>query len=236
MDNIKTDKETEVYNPTNSNETMSIFKANMLDFEYLEAETKTRFEDHEKSLSFKTKFRIEKDKKIWVSAGMFGLEAARALITPDSVFVINRLEREYYREPISELEEISGLPVDYYSLQNLILGDLLFFNEETAKFEEKEGIIELISESDQLTNVVWLDKGNLQLERQALVDQKNAQEMEISYHNFKEVSNKIFPFESNIHVTGEDEIWVDLEFTKVELGGEPNFDFEINEKYERKTY
>jgi len=209
------------------------FQDHVVDFQTFEGKAKMKFEDDEKNLSFKATIRIQKDEKIWVSAGMLGFEGVRALITPDSVKVINRLEKTYYAEPIEYISEITSLPVDFMGLQNAIIGNWLFFDESQAKFEEKEGIVELYSEEDDIVNILWLDNASLLLERQTVLDQVNNRNMEVSYHDYREIKSFAFPYESNIHVSGQEEAWIDMEYSSVVLNSNPSFSFNVSDKYER---
>lgn len=211
-------------------------ESQQLDFEDLQTKVKCKYKGGGRSLSFKSTIRIEKDKQIWISAGMFGFEAARALVTPERVQVVNRIERTYYDEPVSKIQEIAGLPVEFNELQNLILGNIIFMDKESATFSRKDEKIELISQLNELVNIVWLDD-SYQMKQQTLVDQPNQQEMEIVYENYQEVAtNKYFPYQSKVHVTGEKELWVDLEFQQVEVNTKPSFAFKINSNYKRITF
>src|SRR5690606_13157953 len=46
--------------------------------------------------------RIERDRAIWLSVtAILGVEAARILITPDSVKILNKLQGEYISKPFA---------------------------------------------------------------------------------------------------------------------------------------
>jgi len=203
------------------------------DFDTFEAKAKVRFEDEDRRLTFRTTIRIAKDEKIWISGGMLGFEGVRALITPDSVRIINKLEREYYQEPIEYLSEVSNLPVNFEGLQNLIIGNALFFDEDNVKYQEKEGIIELMSEWQDLVNILWLDTEDLLLERQTLISESEDRNMEISYYDYRPLSNGNFAHETEIYVSGQDESWIDMEFTNIELNKSLSFPFTVSSSYER---
>src|ERR1700759_4755884 len=53
--------------------------------------------------------RVQRDKKIWVSVtAIAGIEAARAVITPDSIMLINRLQNLYIKQPFSYINKYAG--------------------------------------------------------------------------------------------------------------------------------
>ena len=49
-----------------------------------------------KSVESKGSIRIQKDSVIWISLSPLLIEAFRCMFTPDSVYIVNRLERSYY--------------------------------------------------------------------------------------------------------------------------------------------
>ena len=74
--------------------------------------------------------RLEKDKRIWISinATLLGIEVFRALITPDSAKVLNKMDKVYQLRSISYLQEISHLPFDFNVLQSIILGNPIYLD------------------------------------------------------------------------------------------------------------
>jgi hypothetical protein len=61
--------------------------------------------------------RIQRDKKIWVSiTAILGVEVARALITPDSIIVINKLQGVYTKKPFSYVWQYAGKQVNYKTI------------------------------------------------------------------------------------------------------------------------
>lgn len=76
---------------------------------------------------FTANFRVKKDSIIWVAVTALGgmVQVARAYITPDSLFIVNYLQKEAYRMPIGEAAKLLPVPADFTTLQNLIVGDAL---------------------------------------------------------------------------------------------------------------
>jgi hypothetical protein len=66
---------------------------------------------------FTGQLRMRRDSTIWLSASVMGVEAIRALVTNDSVVLVNRAERTYLMEPISHVATMCTS-----SLQTLLLG------------------------------------------------------------------------------------------------------------------
>ncbi len=210
------------------------YERHTLDFDTFSAKAKCKYEDEDRNLSFTTNLRVKKDEIIWVSATMFGIEGARAYITPETVQVINRLERSYYSESIEKLQEISGLPVDFYMLQNMITGKILLINDGTT-INQKDGSYQLQTALEDIFSIAFLDEANFLMTRQNVTDDVLNSEMDIIYSDYQSVGQFDFPYESSVHVTGEKEIKVELDVSSVELNKDLSFPFNINKNYERKA-
>ncbi|GAB3932408.1 DUF4292 domain-containing protein [Mucilaginibacter myungsuensis] len=72
--------------------------------------------------------RIDRDKKIWVSVVtqiLVNIEVARALITPDSIIVLNKLQGLYMKKPFSYVHQYGGKQVNFKTLQALLIGNAM---------------------------------------------------------------------------------------------------------------
>jgi hypothetical protein len=95
------------------------------EFEYLNTRTKIQFKDDERNVSTSANIRIKKDSIIWMSLTPFlGIEVARALITNDSLVLMNRLNREYMVYNFATLSEKFQFDINYHLIQSLILGNM----------------------------------------------------------------------------------------------------------------
>lgn len=92
-------------------------------FETLEIKGKGDYEDRSQKLSFNYRIRIVKSKAIWMSVTKLGLEGMRLLATPDSVFIMNKLESKVYATDYTYLSRRLGMPVDYAMLEDLLVGN-----------------------------------------------------------------------------------------------------------------
>lgn len=75
----------------------------------------------EKEIISLTAFIVnKKDSAIFITLNKMGIEAARLLLTKDSVKYANHLSREYYWGDYSWLKKKSGLDADFFTMQALI--------------------------------------------------------------------------------------------------------------------
>ncbi len=73
-----------------------------------------------KDLSVNGTFRMKKDEVIQLSIVPFlGIEAGRVEFTPTKILIIDRINKQYVEEPISELSSMANTDMDFYTLQAL---------------------------------------------------------------------------------------------------------------------
>ena len=96
-----------------------------LDFDYLTSSSKIRYRNDGDNVSATANIRVKKDSIIWISVTPgFGIEAARGLITRDSVSFINRLDKEYSTYSFKELSDKFNFDISYDLLQAVLVGDM----------------------------------------------------------------------------------------------------------------
>ena len=66
--------------------------------------------------------RMRKDSLVWLSVtASMGIEVARAKVSTDSVWIVNRLEKTYLAEPLDSLATQLGMPLSLSLIQTLLL-------------------------------------------------------------------------------------------------------------------
>jgi hypothetical protein len=105
--------------------------------------------------------RIAKDSLIWLSAGMFGLEGLRALVTKDSVKVQDRVRKQYMALAIHELSNLLHFDASFALLQSMILGQVPL----------EQQVADLVLAEGGLTRLVQ-QRGDMKVEN-LLGDSKN---------------------------------------------------------------
>ncbi len=111
---------------------------NSFDTEYLEGSARVKLESRDFNIGGTATIRLHKDKAIWMSVKKFGFEGARALIRPDSFYVINRLTGVYTAEPLSYIEAKYKIPARFDLLQEIVLGNAVFFTRDLELQTEGE--------------------------------------------------------------------------------------------------
>lgn len=95
-----------------------------LDYETLKVRGRGHFRSESENRSFSYRFHVRKDSMLWGALSVFGITGVQMLLTPDSMFVKNLMERTYYVTPLARLRETLGLEWSMPELQRLLLGEL----------------------------------------------------------------------------------------------------------------
>ncbi len=116
----------------------AVEKNKLTDFQTFSAKIKVDFEgSNGKKNDFNAFIRLRKDSVIWVSINaLLGIEAFRVLITPDSVKVINKLDKVVQLRSVNYLKEITKLPFTFKELQDLLLGNPIYFDNNIVSYKK----------------------------------------------------------------------------------------------------
>lgn len=116
-------------------------ESHKLKFETLSFRAATEIKNEGKTQSFKSTVRIQRDSAIWISvSAIAGVEAARMLITPDTLKFLNRLENTYFIGPTTYLDSMVKVEMDFATLQAVLVGNMVPLDgmEKLEKEERKE--------------------------------------------------------------------------------------------------
>jgi len=109
-----------------------------LNMHYLNYETLTMkfsgdFDSEDKSTPLKGILRMKRDSFIWISIRPgLGIELARAVFTPDSVKMLNRMKSEYFLGDYAFVDSAFGVQADYKMLEAIITNRFFVYNPNPA--------------------------------------------------------------------------------------------------------
>src|SRR5690606_29317761 len=108
---------------------------------------------NKQSIAFSAKVRISRDSIIWISVSpALGIEALRVMATPDSVFMMNKIDRTYYAGDYQYLKELLKADVDFQMFQGILTGQSLFAREDDVYevyFKDDMLVISNVSEGEE---------------------------------------------------------------------------------------
>ncbi len=97
------------------------------EFKTASMKAKAHYEGPSDQQDFTAFIRIKKDSAIWINIyGLGGvINAARVLITKDSFTMLNYIQKEVTKLPLSEVAKVLPTNVDFQNLQNIIMGEII---------------------------------------------------------------------------------------------------------------
>lgn len=222
---------------------------NQMDFQYLNARFGIEYKQGKKTTSLHGQLRIKNDSIIWISfSPALGIEAARVMMTNDSVKFINRLNKTYFTGEYLLLGNILNTTIDYSILQSMIIGnDLTQYDVSKYRasidgglyritIQERKKIKKYLksneSNSKILVQNIWLDPVNFKIKKIELKELGgDNKKLDVLYDDYQEINGRFFPMKLLIHISSQKSITISVNFQKVELNKPLKFPFSISRKY-----
>lgn len=207
-----------------------------LDFETLtltgKAEVKVPTQSSRISASYR--INVAKDSLIWIRLSKFGIEAVRVLITPDSIWVMDKLSNRLEVTDFSLAEEYTGLKADFFTLQDLILGNLYVVPEHLIA-EKKKGNPHIFTGSKAGMDFRYtIDTDHYKVVEIEAKNLERDQHSIIQYEDFEPTANTQVPARGTITVVAPTETSFRFNHTKIELNpSKISFKFDVPDNYER---
>jgi hypothetical protein len=223
---------------------------NELQFEWFSAKFSIDYIYNKKLTEFKGQIRMRKDSVIWLSfSPALGIEMARLMITNDSVFFINRINKLYLKGDYKFINDYLQTNIDFDILQSFIIGNDFQFYEESSfkasidKEEYKLSTAERrklkkfmkIDETDAKAYYqdIWLNPYNFKITRVNIKEITNDKKLDAYYSDFKDHEGQLFPFKIVYEITADENVLVIVKYSRIRIGEELSFPFTIPDKYER---
>jgi len=208
---------------------------NQIDAEWFSAKARIIPSGFGIGVSLNANIRMQKDNAIWMNVSKLGLEAGRALIRPDSVFILDRFNRMYYARPIEYVETEFNLPADFGLLQEMILGNAALLNVEKMKLKKLTDRYILTGNNDDYRTEYRLGNAPYLLEEMSVNDETNQRQFFINFDEYKAIDKHSFSHHRDIQLnspqTGEGSIKIN--FSKVEIDVPKSMPFSVSSRYER---
>jgi hypothetical protein len=182
--------------------------------------------------------RMIKDSLIWVSgyATVFNVEAFRAVITKDSVIVVNKIDKEVQYRSIDFLQEVSAIPFSLSTLQDLLVGNPVFLSDSVVSYRETEVRLLLAMLDNSFKHLLTLQKDNRTVLHSKLddVDITRNRTADITYGNYDFQGPWPFARSRDIVVSEKTKVEVSLEYKEYEFNKDVQISFSVPKKYKRR--
>lgn len=216
-------------------ETFKLLQSKDIVFNTLALKGKADLDMGGNSNSVTVNVRVQRDKKIWMSiTALLGIEVARAVITPDSIMVLNRLQSTYIRKPFRYVYNYTSRQVTFQMLQDILTGNTIdTLLSPAARLEiSNTGIWRLTGSQAALGFDVLFNTFQKSSEVN-LNDVRAGQALRVLYGSYQKVNQYLFP--TTIHInsmSGSRRVNLDFDFSKVESNVPLDMSFTVPRRFE----
>lgn len=209
-----------------------------IEFITFSARVKMDYEGNDKKFNDLTAFiRIKKDSAIWVSLNaVLGIEAFRILIIPDSVKVLDKINKTIQYKDFKFLQEVTKLPIDFTTMQDLLVGNPVFMNTTVLETHINETLFQLVTGGELYKNISDFERKDLLIQRTRLqyVDTVNPRSANLEYGAYELQADRKFATRRKVNVQDAKAMNIDLDFKQVTFDSPVNFPFAIPSNYKLK--
>lgn len=219
--------------------TLDRIKANRIDFKTFSAKIKVEVTDNKgKQPDLSVVVRMIKDSAIWmsISATFLNIEVYRVLITPNQVILQDKQAKEVQYRTLEYLQEVTEIPFDFNTLQNLLIGNPVFFDDNISSYRQFDQYSLVTAVGEYFKNLLTLSNDKFLLMRCKLddVDISRNRTADISYGDY--VQQGSFPFSTTrrILISEKNKIDVQMNFKQFEFNKDLSVSFNVPKNYKRK--
>ena len=182
---------------------------------------------------------MKKDSVIWLSVNKVNIEGFRALITRDSIHIIDKLHDDYVVKDFNSLSRQFNFPITFDLLQSAILGNLpIDAGNRKGLLTKNYYVLSQQAGNIRLENFIGI--ANKKLEKVEMVEQPTNNSLTLNYGNFNPLAQYLYPYITDANLQYDDgqkklNTQITFECKKAEITNEElKFPFNVKKKYERK--
>lgn len=207
------------------------FRAN-----WFEGTAKISYDDGSQSVKASATLRMQQDSAVWIAIRKLGFEVARALLTTDSAFLIDRLNNEYRTYSLADISSQYHLPANLRMIQQFLLGNAVFLSQPPEFIKNAADALTIQENSTYGTLRYNFQTTDYRPRQIAFKNNQGSQEMIMSLDGYDDTPDKQkFSYLRLLTLNGEEtgKINVELKFSEVELNVPKSLPFEIPVRYLR---
>jgi len=212
-------------------------KIEEVDFEYLQAKSKVKYDDGIQNFNANAHIRIRHDSLIWISISSTGVEALRALIQKDSIFVIDRINKRYKEFTFDSLQNAYNIDFNYDMIQAVLVGNLIKTRKNSDKIVKDEEFFVLQQNNNNLAIDNYVNSKTMKIEKINVRENPSLSSLEIIYEDFQINNEMLFPFENSVFLTynknnSELTSHINIKFSRVTINEKKiKFPFNVPNRY-----
>lgn len=217
-----------------------------LKFNTIYAKGNVEFKTGGSSKEFSTIFKIIKDDVLQASVRPFlGVEALSLTLTPDSIVILDRLNKNYVAESINNPEIITNFDFNFYNLQALLTNKLFIPGQKSLS--EKDYDQFKITSTPELYMLQTKDKSDLlysfavdasdRIASTLIYSERKNITLQWSYNDFINDNNQIYPtsIETKVDIAKR-RIDLNISYDKLEIDKQFKIETSIPSRYKKVSF
>lgn len=180
---------------------------------------------------FTAHFRIMRDSVMWVNiTALEGIvQVARVLITPDTIKMINYLNKEATIMPMNQAVKVLPVPVNFQMLQNFIVGNALVHSGHITDANDIGNAWTIQVEGNSYIQQITYNKPDSTMRSgQMHTRNVNGPQGISQYENYTNVDGRKFSEDRTVHIQNNgQEYMLDMSFNKADFDLAQDYPFNI---------
>ena len=212
--------------------------SNKIDFQHFNGKIKVDYNNSDGTSIDGTAFiRIRKDSIIWISiTGPLNIEGMRLLVKPDSVIIMNKLKKTISYKSVAYLKDLVKLPVDFYTVQDLLMGNPVFFTDTIVSIKSSGSSLLGLSTGRFFKHLITIDTTDNRILHSKLddVEETMNRTSDIILSDYNNQQGRLFSNKREITVTEKQKIEIKLDFKQANFDEPQTFPFSIPKNFKVK--
>ncbi|HLP38596.1 MAG TPA: DUF4292 domain-containing protein [Lacibacter sp.] len=219
------------------NEVLTNVEKKHIDFKTFSAKIKVDYSNSKgRQPDFVANVRMLKDSLIWISlSNDIGIEGIRVLISKDSIKVLDKLANTYQVRPLSHIQELSQIPFSFADLQDLLVGNPIFFNKDSiTSYTNNVNGYTLLSVAPLFKNLLSVAT-DYSVQKSKLDDNDPTlnRTCDLIYNNYENKTGVSFSTQRQITISQQNKLDVELKFKDYKFNEELSYPFTVPKKFKR---
>ncbi|MDR0845852.1 MAG: DUF4292 domain-containing protein [Tannerella sp.] len=195
-----------------------------------------------KELSSRAQLKIQKNDRLQLSVQFLGFEVFRAELTPDSIKMIDRMNKRYLLDEYSQIKEEALIDFNFYNLQALFTNQLFLPGENQLpnqafnRFQWKRTDDGYILQTTGQAGMRYLFTADRE-ERLCTTEIRSSAHHTVqwNYADFRPVDNRLFPMKANalLDEGSRSQSALALTYSQVEVNVPVEISFKVPSGYEK---
>ena len=212
-----------------------------INFKTFNAKIKVDYQGAEKKDNYTVYLSMAKDSVILIRVkGTFlgiAAEGLQAKVTRDSVVLVQKVgDKSVTKRSIAYLQEVTEIPFDFKSLQDLLIGNPIFLSNNLVSYKANDNQLLVTMVGDLFKNLINIENSTQRILFSKLNDVNTLRNRscDITYGNFQPLAGSWFAADRKISMSEKSKLDIFLDFKEFSIDDPIKYSFEIPKNYKKK--